>query len=225
MILTSKEKGKALELLMFLEQQQTGAVKGQLVADGSKQRDYIQEGAAALPTVMTESVLITAAIEATEGRDVALIDLPRAFLNAEMDEVVHMVLWGKLAELMVKFAPQIYRKYVTLGTRGQPMLYVTLQKALYSCLCSALLFYLKLVADLEGQGFQLNPYDPCVANKIVNGTQMTMTFHVDDIKISHVDHWEVSRRIDWFKSINGTNVRVSWGTMHDYLGMMMSYSN
>ncbi len=39
-----------------------------------------------------------------------------------------MVLRGKLAEVMVKFAPQIYQKYVTLGAKGKLMLYVTLQK-------------------------------------------------------------------------------------------------
>ena len=154
-----------------------------------------------------------------------MIDLPGAFLNAEMDEVVHMVLHGKLAELMVKFAPQIYRKYVTLGARGEPMLYVTLQKALYGCLCSALLFYLKLVADLEGQGFHLNPYDPCVANKVVSGSQMTLTFQVDDIKISHQDSQQVDAIIEWFKSIYGVNVLVSQGSTHDYLGMMLSYLN
>ena len=223
--LSKEERSRALESLMFLERKRTGTVKGRLVADGSKQRDYIQEGAAASPTVMTESVLITAAIEATEGRDVAVIDLPGAFLNAHMDEVVHMVLRGKLAELMVKFAPQIYRKYVTLGVKGEPMLYVTLQKALYGCLRSALLFYLKLVADLEGQGFRLNPYDPCVANKVIDGGQMTLTFHVDDIKISHRDPAQVDDLIDWFKSIYGSNVRVSRGRTHDYLGMMLSYSD
>ncbi len=138
---------------MFLERKRRGAVKGRLVADGSKQRNYIHEGAAALPTVMAESVLITAAIEATEGRDVAVIDLPGAFLNLDMDEVVHMVLRGRLAELMVNFALQIYCKYFTLGAKGEPILYVTLQKALYGCLRSALLFYLKLVADLEVKGF------------------------------------------------------------------------
>jgi len=223
--LTSNEKGKALESLMFLENKQTGAVKGRLVADGSKQRNYIEEGAAASPTVMTESVLITAAIVATEGRDVAVIDLPGAFLNAEMDEVVHMVLRGKLAELMVKVAPQIYRKYVTLGNKRELMLYMTLQKALYGCLRSALLFYLKLVADLEGQGFRLNPYDPCVANKLVTRAQMTLTFHLHDIKILHVDPLEVTQCIEWFKSIYGTDVRISRGTTHDYLGVMLSYSN
>ena len=59
----------------------------------------------ASPTVMTESVLITAAIDAEEGRDVAVIDLPGAFLHADMDDLVVMVLRGELAELMAAVAP------------------------------------------------------------------------------------------------------------------------
>ncbi len=83
------------------------------------------------------------------------------------------------------------------------MLYLTLQKALYGCLRLELLVYLKLVANLEGQDFQLNPYDPCMANKVVNGSQMMLTFHVDDIKISHLDPEEVTILIRWFKGIYG----------------------
>ncbi len=49
-----------------------------------------------------------------------------------------------------------------------------MQKAMYGLLRSALLFYWKLVEDLESNGFKLNPYDPCVANKTVNGKQMTV---------------------------------------------------
>ncbi len=41
-------------------------------------------GAAISPTIMTELVLNTAAMEATEGCDVLVIDLPGAFLNVEM---------------------------------------------------------------------------------------------------------------------------------------------
>ncbi len=33
----------------------------------------------------------------------------------------------------------------------------------------------------------MNPYDPCVWNKIMNGKQLTIVFHVDDCKLSHVD--------------------------------------
>lgn len=118
-------------------------------------------------------------------------------MNTDMDEVVHMVLRGDLAELMVKFAPQIYHKPVTCGNKGETMLYVALQKALYGCLWLALLFYLDFAADLEGIGFCLNLYDPCdlydpcVTNNKINGAQLRMTFHVDDIKVSHLNSREV----------------------------------
>ncbi len=48
------------------------------------------------------------------------------------------------------------------------------KKALYGLLRSALLFYRKLVANLESDGFVLNPYDLCVGNKVVNRKQMTV---------------------------------------------------
>jgi hypothetical protein len=86
------------------------------------------------PTVALESVLITATIDAFEGRDVAIVDLPGAFLIADMDEEVIMTICGQLAELMVKAAPNIYRKYTTIDANNQPILYVKLQKALYGCL-------------------------------------------------------------------------------------------
>ena len=62
-----------------------------------------------------------------------------------MDDVVYMVMRGELAELMAETAPQIYRQYVTYGKGRKAILYVNLQKALYGCLKSALLFYRKLV--------------------------------------------------------------------------------
>jgi hypothetical protein len=37
---------------------------------------------------------------------------------------------------------------------------------------SALLVYKMLEADLQEMGFEINPYDPCAANKMVNGMQM-----------------------------------------------------
>jgi hypothetical protein len=151
--------------------------------------------------VSLEAVLITSTIDAFEGRDVAIADVPGAFLTADMDEEVLMCLRGKIAELMVKTAPYIYQKYVYIGPDNKPVLYVTLLKALCGCLQSALLFYQKLLGDLEENGFTLKPYDPCVANKMVNGKQLTVTWHVDDLKLSHVDENEVTKTINWLKSI------------------------
>ncbi len=115
-----------------------------------------------------------AVIDACEGCDVACFDIPGTFLHADYNEDVTMVLRGHLAKLMVQVAPNLYRKYITVDKRNTAILYVKMQKALYGLLRSALLFYQRLVGDLEGHGFVLNPYDPCVANKLIGGAQMTM---------------------------------------------------
>ena len=86
----------------------------------------------------------------------------------------------------------MYRPYVATGPSGKPVLYVKLLRALYGLLKSALLFYKKLWGDLQQRGFVLNPYDPCVCNKTINGSQMTITWHVDDLKISHASDDAIS---------------------------------
>ena len=98
-----------------------------------------------------------------------------------------MRLRGKLAELLVAVSPEIYNKYVTINNKGETILYVRLLNALYGLLKAALLYYRKFVADIKSIGFELNPYDRCVANKMVNGKQLTLVWHVDDLKVSHVD--------------------------------------
>ena len=40
-----------------------------------------------------------------------------------------------------------------------------MQKALYVLMRASLLFYRKLGKELEPYGFEVSPYDPCVANK------------------------------------------------------------
>ena len=58
---------------------------------------------------------------------------------------------------------------------------------------SALLFYEKMLSDLNSIGLVINPYDPCVSNMMVNGKQITITWRVDDLKISHIDADEVKK--------------------------------
>ena len=110
-----------------------------------------------------------------------------AYLHAKNDGHIIMLLRGKMVELPVKLQPELYQKYVITSKNGEPMLYVKLLKALYGLLRSALLFYKKLRGDLENMGFEINPYDPCVANMEINGFQMTVTWHVDNLKVSHKD--------------------------------------
>ena len=112
-------------------------------------------------------------------REVAIVDLPGAFLNAENDQNVIMFMRGRLTELMSLVASQTYQKYVTVEM-GQRVLYVKVQKAFCGMLKSVLLFNKKLRGNLESIGFEINSYDPCVANKVINGQQMTIIWHVND---------------------------------------------
>ena len=64
-------------------------------------------------------------------------------------------------------------------------------------------FYEKLVGELESHGFYINPYDLCIAKKTVEGKQLTITWHVDDLKISHDDRKSVSSTILWLEPVYG----------------------
>jgi hypothetical protein len=63
---------------------------------------------------------------------------------------------------------------MTTNSKGKAVLYFQLEKAIYGMMKSALLFYRKLVPDFTSLGYVINPYDPCVANKMINSKQMTI---------------------------------------------------
>jgi hypothetical protein len=126
---------------------------------------------------------------------------------------------------LTRVNPELYGKY-TVMERGKPVLYVQLMKALYGTLQAALLFWQDLSGCLEKWGFELNPYDWCVANKLVDGKQCTILWHVDDLKISHEDPAVVEEILRLLNERYGKEAPlvVTRGKIHDYLGMVIDYS-
>ena len=47
-----------------------------------------------------------------EGRGVAVIDIPRASLSADMDDEMFVFFQGPLAQVMVVADPDLYKKYI-----------------------------------------------------------------------------------------------------------------
>jgi len=86
-------------------------------------------------------MMMSCAIYAREGRHVAVTDIPGAFIHADMEEDVHMLLEGTIATPIVKLDPSLYRKYIWENKNGKLMLYVKLRKALYGTLQAVLLFW------------------------------------------------------------------------------------
>jgi hypothetical protein len=96
---------------------------------------------------------------------------------------------------------------------------------------ASLLYYQKFVKILTNIDFLINPYDPCVANKVIEGDQMNICFHVDDCKISHRKTKVMDSMIEYlrqeYESIfeDGSGaMTVSRGKIHKYLGMTLDYT-
>ena len=153
------------------------------------------------------------------------VDIPGAFMQGDQDETVHMKLEGTLAELLARCDPTKYQPYLATE-HGKTVLFVELVKALYGTIRAALIFWHKFTKQITKWGFTVNPYDWCVANKMVCKSQLTITWHVDDLKISHVDK-EVLE--DLLKQLNGAfgkdgPLTIHRGKKHDYLGMWLDFS-
>ena len=228
---TPTELEKAQTTLMFVTEKRDGTIKARAVYNGKPTRVWQNKDDVRSPTVSLEGLMLSLCIDAKEGRDVMTLDVPNAFIQADMpqptdgsDRVI-MKVEGTLAELLVDLDPEKYGPYLAYE-KGRPIIYVVVLKALYGMLIAALLWYKRFRKDLEEVGFEFNPYDPCVANRIVNGKQQTICFHVDDLKSSHVDPKVNDEFYAWCAHMYGRygEVKNTRGVKHDYLGMTIDFS-
>ena len=154
----------------------------------------------ASPTVAIDSLMATMVIDACKGRDSAIFDVTGAYLHADMpeDKKILLKLSGRFVDIMCDVYEE-HRKNAVYEN-GKKVLYLWVVKVLYGCIQSALLWYQLYVETLMKYGFELNPYDKCVANKVINAKQCTITWYVDDNNISHVDEKVVT---EMFKILKG----------------------
>jgi len=83
---------------------------------------------------------------------------------------------------------------------------------------SALLWFKLFTSTLEGMGFKIKPYDLCVANNVINGTQFTICWYIDNLKLSHTNEEIVKEIISEIEERYG-KMTVMYGIKHTYLGM------
>ena len=219
--LTKAQKQGALRAINLIKEKRTGALKGRTCADGRPQRSGYTKEETASPTMSTDALLLSLLIDAKEERDVATADVVGAYLNADMEDFVLMRLVGDAVDILCTVNP-MYLEFVVIEN-GQKVLYVQLLKALYGCVTSALLWYDLFTSVLTQIGFTLNPYDACVANAIIDGSQCTIAWYVDDNKISHKNPAVVSDIISKIESKFG-KMTVTRGKVHDFLGMNITFT-
>ena len=100
---------------------------------------------ASSPTVTTESVLLTCIIDAEEERDIAIVDIPNAFIQTcikDEKDVVIIKLRGILVDILVDIAPDEYKSFVsTKDRKGIKQLLVQCHNAIYGMMIASLLYY------------------------------------------------------------------------------------
>ena len=94
-------------------------------------------------------------------------------------------------------------------------------RAIYGYIQSALMCYDLYTNKLKDMGFEINPYDKCIANKMINGNQCKIGWYVDNNKISDKEAKVVDDMLTIFKENSG-GLTITRGNSHDFLGMNLA---
>jgi hypothetical protein len=97
----------------------------QQVVGGNKQQGYITKEDASSPTVSVEADLLACIIDANKKRDIAIVDIPNAFIQTivedEKDKAL-ICIHGPLVDILVSIAPSVYGPYLMVGKKGEKQL-------------------------------------------------------------------------------------------------------
>lgn len=209
----------AIRSSMFLKEKYDAAgvfdkLKARLVAGGDGQDKGLYDDLSC-PTVTQETVMVVLAIAAAEKRKVMTIDITGAYLECDLTDDVEVIM--KLDPVLTKILHSVDKNAV--GQEDEKgVTYVKLNKALYGTVQAALLWYKKLSGVLVKDGYVVNPYDACLFNKMVNGVQITVCFHVDDLLVTSISDALLSDLVRCLQE-NFANLTVNRGKTHSYLAM------
>jgi hypothetical protein len=230
--LTTEEWKTVINSMIFLKEKFTAEglfqkLKARLVAGGHQQKKELFEDTKTAPTVATQSVFMIAAIAATEGRAVAAVDVPGAFLKAPISKDDPPI-WMKLDQFLTAVLIRLdntYEQYV----RPDGTCIVRLKKSLYGTIQAARAWYDKLASDLERLGFIRNSMDMCVFNrKEKDGSQTTICTHVDDLFISAATEEAIDiiiTQLDNIYSDEQGKITIQRGKKIEYVGMVFIFNN
>ena len=208
-----------MDAINLIKVKRDSSLKGRTCANGSQQKRYLKEDESiSSPTLSVDALLLTLVVDAYENRTVATFDVPGAYLHALMPDgkTILLKMRGIFVDIMCDINKE-YKKHVRYEN-GKKVLYVQVLRAIYGCIESALQWYTLFKSTLENEGFAVNPYDQCVANKVIEGKQCTIAWYVDDNKISHANPKVVNYVLRIFKKHFG-DLTVTRGRKHKFLGI------
>jgi hypothetical protein len=225
--LSSSDRKNVLPSFTFIKTKYNASggvdrVRARTTAGGHRQDRalYSAEDTSA-PTVAMWCIFLELLLAAHESREVHVIDIKSAYLNASMSRHNVMVkLEPLLTDIILKREPSF-----SSGIDHDGRLIVKLDKALYGCIQSANLWYQHISETLIKQQFKRSNYDHCTYHLVTaDGKRCTVLLYVDDLLITSTSTELVKQLIDALTSTYGPLTH-KCGTNFDYLGMNLDYSN
>jgi hypothetical protein len=207
------KKRKLLRAFMFSKRKVNAdgsfdKFKSRLVGDGRGQRVWDDMKSSSSPTAEFTDVLMALKFAACKNHDWMKIDIKGAYLNANLDEEVYVILDKKTTALTLEVLPEL-KKYVGMNNQ----LTAKVKKALYGLVQSARLWYEEIKKVLVDYGFA--EIKKCVFKK----GESVVILYVDDLLVigSHGFLEEVKDlMVTEFKEVTYEN-----GDTIDYLGMQL----
>ena len=177
---------QALGYSMFLNRKLSGKIKGKGCANGCPQQEHItNEGLRSL-IVSLYDLMGSYVIDVMKGRKIITVAIPGAFLQGDWPKEEHpgYIMFEGIMVDMICEINLAFRDMIRWSKDSKhKFLYGWLIKTVYGTF-GAIILYNKLSKHLTDHGFTWNKYDILKFNKTVNGDQMTVQFHVDDLKVS-----------------------------------------
>ena len=99
---------------------------------------------------------------------------------------------GQLSEMLLEIDPE-NRKDFVIGEGRDKVLHERVLKALCVILMASILHHNEFENHIEAVGCQINPCDICAASEIIKRNQCALTWHTDDVKLSHVDSEDIDK--------------------------------
>ena len=196
--------------------------KGRLVGDGrSQDRDYLKEvyGSTSSPTALPGSVMLIIALIAQRKMTVETADVASAFIRQNLDDETYIRLSPAMASKWIRFKPED-AEFINRKSE----LILKLNKSLYGCVQSPLLWYRNVDGFLQSNGFKRTSKDHCVYTKRDGDVLTIIVTYVDDFMVVS-DSAERCKYYSDSLEANYKEVTRHRGNNLDYIGMNMNINH
>ena len=220
--LTKEVTQRALRSVNIIQEKINKKLKGRTCTDGRKQRNDDPVLEVSSRTILIEALIVSLLIDVHEDRDMGIFDVKGSYLNASApdDKFIVIQFNSRYVELLCEMNKD-YGKDVVWEC-GEKVLCLRAVKAIYRCVESSLLWYSHFMDNIRELGFKVNQYESCVANKEINGSTCTISWYIDDVKVSHCNTRVVDDVITQMRD-KYISIKVSRGRIHKFLGMTVEF--